>query len=78
MAASSTTAMSPLPLMTDFPIPGSPTWQGAVDPSLYGVYGDMIQALLPIVIVCAVSLLCTAVWLLAAGAQLRSGGGPRV
>jgi hypothetical protein len=46
-------------------------WQGAADPSLYGVYGDMIEALLPVVIICAVSLLGTAVWLLAAGAYPR-------
>lgn len=59
-------------IVTSSPIPGGLAWEGAVDPSLYRIYGDMIEALLPVGIVCAVSLLCTAVWLLAAGAHLRS------
>jgi len=71
-AASSTTATSPLSLIPELPISGSPVWEGTVDPSLYRVYCDMIEALLPVAIVCAVSLLCTAVWLLAAGTHLRS------
>jgi hypothetical protein len=54
-------------IVTSFPIPSSSPWQGADDPSLHGVYGDMIEALLPVAIVCVVSLLCMAVWLLAAG-----------
>ena len=58
-------------IVTDFPIPSSSAWQGADDPSLYGIYGDMIEALSPVAIVCVVSLLCTAVWLLAAGAYPR-------
>ncbi len=62
-------------IVTNLAIPGGPAWEGDIDPSLYRVYGDMIAALLPVAIVCAVSLLCTAVWLLAAGAHLRSGGG---
>ena len=71
VAAISTSAMSPLPLIMDFPLPGGHAWEGAVDPSLYRLYGDMIEAVLPVAIVCAVSLLGTAVWLLAAGAHLR-------
>jgi hypothetical protein len=46
--------------------------EGIVDPSLSRVRGDMIEALLPVVIVCVVSLLGTAVWLLATGARLGS------
>ena len=44
---------------------------------VYGLYGDMIEALLPVAIICMLSLLCTALWLLAAGAHLRSGEGRR-
>ena len=72
VAAGSTMAMSPLSWITDFSLPGSPAWEGAVDLSFHSIYGDMIEALLPVAIVCAVSLLWTAVWLLAAGAHLRS------
>jgi hypothetical protein len=61
-------------IVTNFPIPSSSPWQGADDPSLHGVYGDMIEALLPVAIVCVVSLLCTAVWLLAAGAYPQRRG----
>ena len=68
IATSSTTAMSSLPLITDFPLPGGPAWEGNVEPSLDRIYGGIIEALLPVAIVCAVSLLCTGVWLLAAGA----------
>jgi len=75
VAAGSTTAMSPLSWITDFPLPGGPAWEGPDDLFLHGVYGDMIEALLPVAIVCAVSVLCTGVWLLAAGAHLRSGDG---
>jgi hypothetical protein len=64
-----------LSLRMDFPIPGGPAWEGAVDPFLNRVYGDMTEALLPVATVCAVSLLCMTVWLLAVGAHLRSGGG---
>ena len=60
-------------VVANFPIPGGPAWEGAVDPSLYRVYGDTIEGLLPVAIICGVSLVCTAVWLLAAGAHLRSG-----
>ncbi len=66
--------MSPS-LITDLPIPSNSPGEATVDPSLHGVYGDRIVALLPVAIVCAVSLLGTAVWLLTAGAYLRSGGG---
>jgi hypothetical protein len=69
--------MSSLPLITDFPLPGNPAWEGVVDASPYRVYGDMVEALLPVGIVCAASLLCTAMWLLAAEAHLRSKGGHR-
>jgi hypothetical protein len=62
-------------IVTSLVIPGGPAGEGAVDPSLYRVYGDMIEGLLPVAIVCVVSLLGTAVWLLAAGAHLRSGSG---
>ena len=58
-------------IITNYPLPSSSAWQGADDPSLYGIYGDMIEALLPVAIVCVVSLLCTVVWLLAAGAYPR-------
>jgi hypothetical protein len=75
IATSSTTAMSSSPPITDFPLPGGPAWRGVVDASPYRVYGDMVEALLPVAIVCAVCLLCTAVWLLVAGAHLRSKGG---
>ena len=61
-------------VVTNFPIPSGPAWEGAVDLSLDRIYGDTIEALLPVAIICAVSLVCTAVWLLAAGAHLRSGG----
>jgi hypothetical protein len=59
-------------IVTTSPVPGDPAWEGAVGLSLDGVYGDMIEALLPVAIICAVSLVCTAVWLLAAGVHLRS------
>ena len=72
---SSATAMSALPFEIDFADPSSSVWEGSVDMSLYGVYGHMIGVLLPVVIVCVVCLLCTAVWLLAVGVHLRSGGG---
>lgn len=62
-------------LIMDLPIPSSSAWEATVDPSLHGVYADMMEALLPVATVCAVSLLGTAVWLLAAGACLRSGCG---
>lgn len=55
-------------IIPNSPVPGSPAWQGAVGPSLYGVYGDTAEALLPVAIVCALCLLCTALWLLFAGA----------
>jgi hypothetical protein len=64
--------MPPLRLITDFPAPGGPTSEGVFDPSLYRVSDEMIEALLPVAIVYAVSLLSTAVWLLVAGAMLRS------
>jgi hypothetical protein len=76
-AVCSTTAMSPLPFGIDFPNPSGPAWEGAVDLSLRGMYGDMIEALLLVAIVCALCLLCTAAWLLVAGAHLRSGRGHR-
>jgi len=62
-------------IVTNSPVPGGPAWEGAVDLSMHRMYGDTIEALLPVAVVCAVSLLCTAMWLLAAGAHLRSGGG---
>jgi len=48
----------------------SPAVAGSVEAVELGPLGvgDMIEALLPVAIVCVVSLLCTAVWLLAAGA----------
>jgi hypothetical protein len=46
-------------------------WDGAAGRSPYG-YGDIIGALLPVAIVCTISLLCTVLWLLATGAHLRS------
>jgi hypothetical protein len=61
-------------IVTNFPIPSSSPWQGADDPFLHGVYGDMIEVLLPVAIVCVVSLLCTAVWLLAAGVYPQRRG----
>jgi hypothetical protein len=60
-------------MVPNSPIPISPLWQDAADPSLYGVYGDVIEAVLPVVIVCAISLLSTALWLLATATHLRSG-----
>ena len=73
--ANSTTAMSTLPLGMDSPNPSGSAWEGSVDLSLYGIYGNMTEALLPVAIICVVCLLCTAVWLLAVGVHLRSGGG---
>jgi hypothetical protein len=64
-------------IIPNSPIPISPLWQSAADPFRYGVYGDMIEALLPVAIVCAISLLGTAVWLLAVGTHLRSGDARR-
>ncbi len=55
-------------IVTNSSISGGPAWEGAVGPSMYGVYGDVVEALLPVAIVCALSLLCMAVWLIAAGA----------
>jgi hypothetical protein len=57
----------------DLASPGSPTWGGSTDLSPFGIYGDVTEALLPVAMVCAVSLLGTAAWLLAVGAHLRSG-----
>jgi len=62
-----------LALIIDASTPGIPAWEGTVDLSLFKIYGDMIEGLWPIAVICAISLLCTAVWLLAAGAHLRSG-----
>ena len=62
-----------LSLRIDFLIPGGPASEGPVDLPLYGLYGNMIEALLPVAIICAGSLFCTAVWLLVAGSHLRSG-----
>ncbi len=64
-------------MVPDSRIPISPLWQGAADPSAYGGYAGVIEALLPVVIICAVSLLGTAVWLVATGAHLRSSAGHR-
>ncbi len=58
-------------LVTDFPSPGGAAWESAVGPSLYGVYADVVEALLPVAIVCALCLLCTALWLLSAGAYFK-------
>ena len=38
-------------------------------------YGNMIEDLWPVAIVCAVSILCTSLWLLAAGVYLRAKAG---
>jgi len=73
--ASSTTTMAVLPFGMDVPDPTGPAQAGAVDLSLHGVYGDVTVSLLSVAIVCAVCLLCTAMWLLAVGAHLRLGGG---
>ncbi len=72
LAASATAAILPLPLITDFPIPRNPAWESVVNLSFPGIHADMIEALLPVAIICAVSLLGTTVWLLAAGARLWS------
>ncbi len=53
----------------------SPAWDGLLDLSPHGTYGDLIGPLLPIAIVCIASLLCMAVWLLAVRAHLRSERG---
>jgi len=74
VAASRTAARSPLPPITDSPIAQGPSWEGAVGLPFDGVYANMIAALLPVAIICVISLLGTAVWLLAAGAHLRSRG----
>jgi hypothetical protein len=66
--------MSSSSLIACFPIPSGPAREGAVALSLDGIHGDVIEALLLVATVCGVSLLCTAVWLLAAGAHLQSGG----
>ncbi len=58
-------------IVTNSSISGGPAWEGAVGPSMYGVYGDLVEALLPVAIVCALSLLCTALWLVAAGTYLQ-------
>ena len=71
-------AMLLLSLMVDSPTPSNFAWEGTVDLSPYGLYGAITEAVLPVGIICAVSLLGTAVWLLAAGAHLRSGDARRV
>jgi hypothetical protein len=50
--------------VTIFPISRGSAVQSTDEPFLDGFYGDMIEALLPVAIVCATSLLCMAVWLL--------------
>jgi hypothetical protein len=44
---------------------------GVAGPHLNG-YADLIGALLPVAIVCTISLLCTVLWLLAVRAHLWS------
>jgi hypothetical protein len=75
VAASRLTVMPPLRLITAFPTPGGPTSEGVFDPSLYRVSDEMIKALLPVAIVCAVSLLGMAVWSLVTQVHLRLRGG---
>jgi hypothetical protein len=72
LAAGGTAAIPLPPLITDSPILQGPAWEGVVNLSFPGIQADMIEALLPVAIVCAVSLLCTAMWLSATGAHLRS------
>jgi hypothetical protein len=61
--------------VTIFPISSSSAGQSTDEPFLDGIYSDVIEALLPVAILCATSLLCIAVWLLVVGAYLRSRGG---
>jgi len=70
-------AMSLLSLIIDSPTPSNFAWEGTVDLSLFTIHGDVSEALLIVGIICAVSLLGTAVWLLAGGAHLRSGDAQR-
>ena len=65
-------AMLLLSLMVDSPTPSNFAWEGTVDLSLFTVYGDMIEGVVPVAIICAISLLCTALWLVAVRTHLRS------
>ncbi len=56
-----------------FPISANPTWEGSIYLSSFRIYGDVTEALLPVAMVCAASLLSTGMWLLAVGTHLRSG-----
>jgi len=69
-------AMSLL-LRVDLPIPGSAASECPVDPSLYRIYDNTVEALLPVALVCAVSLPGMVAWLLAVGVHLRPDAGRR-
>ena len=60
-------------IVTNFSIPSS----SADNPFLNVIFDDMIDVLLPMAIICAASLLCTAVWLLVIVAYLWSRSGSK-